>query len=72
MDDGRAHELVRQLALLAGRVIDDAEVTVVVDRSRGMDPELANRIWHEHKRAPRTVALRDYLSMTLKFVERSC
>ncbi|MCW0216456.1 MAG: hypothetical protein OJJ54_24165 [Pseudonocardia sp.] len=70
MDDGRAHELVRQLALLAGREIDDVEIAVVVARSRGMGPETANRVWLEHKRAPHTVALRDYLAMTLKFVDR--
>ncbi|MEK6439633.1 MULTISPECIES: hypothetical protein [unclassified Pseudonocardia] len=69
MNGVRAHELVRQLALLAGREIDDDEAAAVVRTSRGMSAEVANRIWHEHRRAPRTVALRDYLAMTLKFVE---
>jgi hypothetical protein len=69
VDEVRAHELVRQLALLAGREIDDVEVAAVVHRSRGMSAAVANRIWHEHRRAPRTVALRDYLAMTLMFVE---
>jgi hypothetical protein len=69
MDDVRAHELVRQLALLAGREIDDVEVAAAVHRSRGMSAGVANRVWYEHRRAPRTVALRDYLAMTLKFVE---
>jgi hypothetical protein len=72
MDDAQARELVRQLALLAGREIDDVEVAVVVRRSRAMSAEVANRIWHEHRSAPWTVALRDYLAMTLKFVERGC
>ncbi|MEQ3553612.1 hypothetical protein WIS52_24330 [Pseudonocardia nematodicida] len=69
-DDDRAAELVVVLAALAGRDVGDAEARVVVAHSRALSPDDANTIWQRHHRAPRTVPLRDYLAMTLRFVER--
>jgi hypothetical protein len=70
VDDARAAELVVALAALAGREIDEAEAGAVVVVAREMGPERANEIWTRHRRAPETVPLRDYLAMTLRFVQR--
>lgn len=70
MDDARAAELVVALAALAGREVPPAEAEAVVALAHGMDPQRANEIWTRHRRAPDTVPLRDYLAMTLRFVER--
>lgn len=70
MDDARAAELVVALAALAGREIGTAEADAVVVLAHQMDPQRANDIWVRHRRAPDTVPLREYLAMTLRFVER--
>ena len=70
MDDARAAELVVALAALAGREVDASEADAVVAHARAMDPQRANEIWTRHRRAPETVPLRDYLAMTLRFVQR--
>lgn len=70
MDDERAAELVAAVARLAGREIGADEAGAVVGHARGLSPERANAIWLRHRRAPATVALRDYLAMTLRFVEQ--
>ena len=70
MDDDRAAELVVALAALAGREIGDVEAGAAVARARTLTPSVANAIWARHRRAPRTVSLRDYLAMTLRFVEQ--
>lgn len=69
--DERAERLVIALAELAGRRIDRREATVVVGHSRALSAARANEIWSRHRRAPSTVSLRDYLAMTLRFVERA-
>ncbi|MDQ4117497.1 MAG: hypothetical protein M3235_11115 [Actinomycetota bacterium] len=70
MDDARAAELVVALAALAGREVGAAESRTVVELAREMDAQRANEIWTRHRRAPDTLPLRDYLAMTLRFVER--
>lgn len=70
MDDDRAAELAAGFAALAGREIGDAEARAAVARARALTPVEANAIWARHRRAPRTVPLRDYLAMTLRFVEQ--
>ncbi len=70
MDDERAGELVVALAALAGRSVGPSEVAVVLTHARDMSAQRANEIWSRHRRAPDTVSLRDYLAMTLRFVER--
>ena len=70
MDDERARALVVEFATLAGRRVDHAEAAAVLAWSRRMSAERANEIWRRHRRSPATVALRDYLAMTLRFVEQ--
>ncbi|MFP5071430.1 hypothetical protein ACLFMI_17430 [Pseudonocardia nantongensis] len=70
VDGGRAAELVVAFAALAGREIGDAEARAAVVRARALTPSDLNAIWVRHRRAPATVPLRDYLAMTLRFVER--
>ncbi|ANY09058.1 hypothetical protein [Pseudonocardia sp. HH130630-07] len=70
MDDDRAAELAVAFAALAGREIGAVEARVVVARAHALTPALANAIWVRHRHAPDTVSLRDYLAMTLRFVER--
>ncbi|MEV1290744.1 hypothetical protein [Pseudonocardia sp. NPDC049635] len=70
MDDDRAAELVAAFATLAGRDIADAEARATVAHSRALSPAAANAIWSRYRRASATVSLRDYLAMTLRFVEQ--
>lgn len=70
MDEDLAGELVVALAALAGRTVGAAEAAAVLGRARELSPERANEIWRRHRRAPDTVPLRDYLAMTLRFVEQ--
>ncbi|MBN9798596.1 MULTISPECIES: hypothetical protein [Pseudonocardia] len=70
MDDDRATELAVALASLAGREIGPDEARAVVAHAHTLSPGRANVIWSRHRRAPRTVPLRDYLAMTLRFVDR--
>lgn len=70
MDDDRAAELVVAFGALAGREIGDAEAHAAVARARTLTSSDLNAIWVRHRRAPATVPLRDYLAMTLRFVER--
>ncbi|OLL72202.1 hypothetical protein Ae168Ps1_0577c [Pseudonocardia sp. Ae168_Ps1] len=70
VEDERAAELAVAFAALAGREIGGAEARAAVAHARGLGPAEANAIWARHRRAPRTVALRDYLAMTLRFVEQ--
>ncbi|GAA1378635.1 hypothetical protein GCM10009613_00070 [Pseudonocardia kongjuensis] len=70
MDDDRAAGLVAAFAALAGRDIAEAEVRATVAHSRALSPAAANAIWGRFRRAPGTVSLRDYLAMTLRFVEQ--
>lgn len=70
MEDQRAAELAVAFARLAGRELGDDEARAVVAHARGLTPAAANDIWSRHRRAPRTVSLRDYLAMTLRFVDR--
>ncbi|WP_224391123.1 hypothetical protein [Pseudonocardia sp. ICBG1293] len=67
MDDERAAELAVALAALAGREIGADEARAVVVHTRALTPARANAVWARHRRAPRTVSLRDYLAMTLRF-----
>lgn len=64
----REAELVRALAALAGRGVDDVEVAAILAQARGMTSERSNVIWRQLRLAPVTVSLRDYLAMTLRFV----
>lgn len=70
MDEAEAAELVVALAELAGRRVGPDEARAVVAHARDMGPERANEVWTRHRRAPETVPLRDYLAMTLRFVQR--
>lgn len=67
MDDDRAAELAAALAALAGREIGPAEARAVVAHAHDLTPARANAVWTRHRAAPRTVPLRDYLAMTLRF-----
>ncbi|BBG02054.1 MULTISPECIES: hypothetical protein [Pseudonocardia] len=70
MDEDRAVALVAAFAALAGREIADAEARATVAHSRALSPGAANAIWGRLRQAPGTVSLRDYLAMTLRFVEQ--
>lgn len=70
MDEDTAAGLLVAFAALAGRDIGDAEARAAVLRARTLTPSTLNAIWARHRRAPRTVPLRDYLAMTLRFVEQ--
>lgn len=70
MDEDRAGELVTALAALAGRAVGAAESAAVLAMARELSPDRANEIWRRHRRAPDTVSLRDYLAMTLRFVDQ--
>ncbi|WFG45840.1 hypothetical protein [Pseudonocardia alni] len=67
MDDDRAAELAVALAALAGREIGPAEARAVVAHAHDLTPARANTVWTRHRAAPRTVSLRDYLAMTIRF-----
>ena len=70
MDEESAAGLLVAFAGLAGREIGAAEARAAVLRARSLTPATLNAIWAQHRRAPRTVPLRDYLAMTLRFVEQ--
>lgn len=70
MDEDRAAGLVAAFAALAGRGIADVEARATVAHARGLSPAAANAIWARFRRAPGTVSQRDYLAMTLRFVEQ--
>lgn len=70
MDEETAAGLLVAFAALAGRDIGDAEARAAVLRAGTLTPSTLNAIWAQHRRAPGTVPLRDYLAMTLRFVER--
>ncbi|RZT85549.1 hypothetical protein EV383_2422 [Pseudonocardia sediminis] len=71
MDEQAAGLLVGELAILAGRSVDDYEIAAVVALSREMPAHRANDIWRRHHSAPATVSLRDYLAMTLRFINQA-
>ncbi|RZT75513.1 hypothetical protein EV383_6254 [Pseudonocardia sediminis] len=66
--EARAAALVRELAGLAGRGVDDVEATAIVAQARTMSSQRSNTVWTQLRRAPATVSMRDYLAMTLRFV----
>lgn len=68
--DGRAADLVRALAALAGRGVDDVEVTAIVVQAQTMSRERSNTVWRQLRRAPATVSMRDYLAMTVRFIRQ--
>lgn len=70
MGDGRDAALVRALAALAGRRVDDVEVAAIVNQARTMPADRGNVIWAQLRRAPATVSMRDYLAMTLRFIHQ--
>ncbi|MDN5918508.1 MAG: hypothetical protein L0I76_25985 [Pseudonocardia sp.] len=70
MGDGRDTELVRALAALAGRRVDDVEVAAIVNQARMMPADRGNVIWAQLRRAPATVSMRDYSAMTLRFIRQ--
>lgn len=71
MDDCDRKAMVYALADLAGRRMTEAEAGAVLERYREIGPERANAIWAQHRRAPATVSFRDYLAMTIKFLDAS-
>lgn len=68
VDDAR---LLRALAELAGRQVDDHEIDVVLDLAGSMAPDRANAVWSRLRRDPSTVALRDYLAITVRFIHQA-
>lgn len=71
MDEHAASVLVAELAALAGRRIDDYEIAAVLAWSQEMPAQRANDIWRRHHAGPTTVSLRDYLAMTLCFINQA-